>query len=116
MDQVPVSEDERLKIEIVQPRGLRVGGESVKTGTIANSSVSVVPTKGMAKDVRASVYATGDTGVKWGSAVASVRKGGEVVWNVKLNPGQSVKSMLEYEASFPTGEAVISAQDALAHR
>lgn len=36
------------------------------------------------------------------------KKGGEVAWNVKLNPGCGVRLCLEYEATFPGGEAVVS--------
>lgn len=113
LDQVPVSEDERLKIEIVTPKGLKVGGEGVRSGqsATANAAQGTI-SKGTAKDVRASMYGSGSGGestTKWGSAVATTKKGGEVVWNVKLNPGQGVKLVLEYEALFPAGEAVVSA-------
>ncbi|PVH70601.1 hypothetical protein DL98DRAFT_521519 [Cadophora sp. DSE1049] len=116
IDQVPVSEDERLKIEIANPRGLKVGGDPVRAGqsaftapAIASSSGSV---RGTAKDVRASVYGADRKEVaaqngKWGSAVATTKKGGEVIWNVMLNPGQGVRLALEYEATFPGGERVV---------
>ncbi len=116
LDQVPVSEDERLKIDIMSPRGLKVGGDSVPTGVSAFAGLAPVNTgmsnngKGTAKDVRASVYGVDGREFKdgkWGSAVATAKKGGEVAWNVKLNPGQGVKLVLEYEASFPAGETVI---------
>ncbi|KAH6713997.1 hypothetical protein BKA61DRAFT_575977 [Leptodontidium sp. MPI-SDFR-AT-0119] len=85
---VPVSEDERLKIEISNPRGLKVGGDPVRAGqsaftapAVASSSGSV---RGSAKDVRASVYSADGKEVaaqngKWGSAVATTKKSGEVV-------------------------------------
>jgi hypothetical protein len=101
LDQIPVSEDERLKIEIINPKGLKVGGEWVRTGSSAFQGVNT----GLAKDARASVYGEGSG--KWGSAVAMAKKGGEVAWNVKLNPGQGVKLVLEYEATFPGGETVV---------
>ena len=116
LDQVPVSEDERLKIDIMSPRGLKVGGDSVPTGLSAFAGLAPVNTgmssngKGTAKDVRASVYGVDGREFKdgkWGSAVATAKKGGEVAWNVKLNPGQGVKLVLEYEASFPAGETVV---------
>ncbi|TVY24310.1 Protein F37C4.5, partial [Lachnellula hyalina] len=111
LDQVPVSEDERLRIEITNPRGLKAGGEGVRAGT---SAFAVLPSptsgKGNAKDVRASVYGSDGKEIanngKWGSAVATAKKGGEVTWNVHLNPGQGVKLVLEYEATFPAGESV----------
>lgn len=120
LDQVPVSEDERLKIEITNPRGLKPGGESVRTGTSAFAGLPPATTglsaKGTAKDVRASVYGVSGDGKelskesKWGSAIATTKKGGEVSWNVMLNPGQGVKLVLEYEASFPAGETVVGVQ------
>ncbi|KAH7309278.1 hypothetical protein BKA65DRAFT_519538 [Rhexocercosporidium sp. MPI-PUGE-AT-0058] len=115
IDQVPVSEDERLKIEIANPRGLKVGGEGVRTGQSAfatsTTATSAGNVKGTAKDVRASVYGADGKDVgqggKWGSAIATTKKGGEVIWNVKLNPGQGVRLALEYEATFPGGERVV---------
>lgn len=101
LDQIPVSEDERLRIEIFNPKGLKVGGEGVRIGSNALQSVNT----GLAKDARASVY--GESNGRWGSAVATAKKGGEVSWNVKLNPGQGVKLVLEYEATFPGGETVV---------
>ncbi|KAE8441993.1 hypothetical protein EG329_004119 [Mollisiaceae sp. DMI_Dod_QoI] len=109
LDQVPVSEDERLKIEITNPRGLRPGGEGVRAGQSATAGVPPTTiSKGSAKEVRASSQGIETKDARWGTAVATAKKGGEVTWNVKLNPGQGVKLMLEYEASFPGGETVIS--------
>jgi hypothetical protein len=117
LDQVPVSEDERLKIEILSPRGLKAGGDGVPAGISAFAGLALANTglngKGTAKDVRASVYGVDGREFKdgkWGSAVATTKKGGEVSWNVKLNPGQGVKLVLEYEASFPAGETVVGVQ------
>ncbi|KAH7317289.1 hypothetical protein BKA65DRAFT_542010 [Rhexocercosporidium sp. MPI-PUGE-AT-0058] len=105
----------RLKIEISNPRGLKVGGDPVRAGqsaftapAVASSSGSV---RGSAKDVRASVYGADGKEVavqngKWGSAVATTKKSGEVVWSVKLNPGQGVRLALEYEATFPGGRGL----------
>ncbi|KAH8678938.1 hypothetical protein BGZ60DRAFT_402185 [Tricladium varicosporioides] len=125
LDQVPVSEDERLKIEILNPRGLKVGGDGIRTGTDALSHTSVAQgpaltrtetkSSGKAKDVRASIYGSSSTGKEisngngggWGTALATAKKGGEVVWNVKLNPGAAVRLNLEYEATFPGGEGVV---------
>lgn len=111
LDQVPVSEDERLRIEITNPRGLKAGGEGIRAGSSAFAGLpSPTSVKGNAKDVRASVYGSDGKEIanngKWGSAVATAKKGGEVTWNVHLNPGQGVKLVLEYEAMFPAGESV----------
>lgn len=68
-----------------------------------------------ASNARLSVY--GDDGTKaaaagndgkWGSAVATAKKGGEVNWNVKINPLRGCKLVLEYEATFPGGETVVA--------
>lgn len=112
LDQVPVSEDERLRIEITSPRGLKAGGDGVRTGSSVYAGLPVPNTgKSSAKEVRASVYGHDGKEIasnsKWGSAVATAKKNGEVSWNVKLNPGQGVKLVLEYEAAFPGGESMV---------
>ena len=43
---------------------------------------------------------------RWGSAVAAMRRNGEVVWKVKLNPGMGVRLGLEYDAKVPAGEGI----------
>lgn len=86
LDQVPVSEDEKLRVEILHPRGMAVGGNGVAAG---------LPGK------------EGKEELNWGRAVASLKKGGEVNWDVSLGAGKSVKLVLEYEMSLPTGERVI---------
>jgi hypothetical protein len=121
LDQVPVSEDERLRIEITAPRNLKPGSEPVRTGINATSSSALTPvptntggtlSKGSAQAVRASAYGSengkeAERQVKWGSAEAIAKKLGEVAWNVRLNPGCGVKLVLEYEATFPGGEMVV---------
>lgn len=85
-DQVPVSEDERLRIVVVTPKGMSVGGGGVGAGVAGKD-------KGGGGD--------------WGRAVAKLRKGGEVSWDVVLNAGKSVKLALEYEVAVPGGDSVI---------
>ena len=85
LDQVPVSEEERLRVEILQPAGLKIEGDAVKTGT------GIV----------------GKETEKWGKATAVLKKGGEVAWEVKIEAGRRVKLMLEYEARFPSSEMVV---------
>lgn len=114
LDQVPISEDERLRIEIVSPRGLRLGGESVPAGMASQSSNEGEDDLSPAAKTRTSVY--GDNGVKasgtgreigkWGSATAIAKKDGEVNWHVKINPLRGCKLALEYEATYPGGESV----------
>jgi uncharacterized protein (TIGR02231 family) len=86
-DQVPVSEDEKLRVDIMQPRGLVDGGAGVSTGAPGRD---------------------GKEHADWGRATAKLKKGGEILWDVKLNAGRSVKLGLEYECSFPTGEHAVN--------
>ncbi|KAK4185712.1 hypothetical protein QBC35DRAFT_476125 [Podospora australis] len=87
LDQVPVSEDEKLRIDVLYPRGMSVGGNGMLTGLAGGKE--------------------GPADQNWGRAVASLRKGGEVNWEVSLGAGKTVKLVLEYEMSLPTGERVI---------
>ncbi|KFX94679.1 hypothetical protein V490_04264 [Pseudogymnoascus sp. VKM F-3557] len=109
LEQVPISEDERLRIEILTPRGLRIGGEGVlagspKDGDKPRESIGSASGKSAAGAVRAGVY--GKDG-KWGSAVATAKKGGEINFNVKINPGRGCKLVLEYEVTYPGGETIV---------
>ncbi|KAF2395921.1 hypothetical protein EJ06DRAFT_501063 [Trichodelitschia bisporula] len=83
LDQVPVSQDERLKIEILEPRGLGREGDAVKTG-------------GSAVEGRK----------EWGRATAVLKKGGEIAFNVSLGKGQACVLKLEYGARMPSGETM----------
>jgi len=96
LDQVPVSEDEKIKIEVLQPKGL---------ATAWPGSIPVDNTSPAARTSLSSKDQNGD----WGSAKASFRspKLGEVQWDVELNAGKSVRLMLEYEITFPTDETVV---------
>ncbi|TID24877.1 hypothetical protein E6O75_ATG04082 [Venturia nashicola] len=95
MDQVPVSQDERLRIEIAQPKGLGKEGDAVKTGQAAKESMSGT------QAVSAST--------NWGKAVASLKKAGEVNWTVNLEKGQACLLKLEYEAKMPSAEVIVCA-------
>ncbi|KAL8782371.1 MAG: hypothetical protein Q9213_005449 [Squamulea squamosa] len=102
LDQVPVSEDDKLKVEILIPRGLsKEGSQAVRAGI---GQIN----EGTGK--KGSTYAednTSSSGGKWGKATAKMKKEGEIEWDVKLNPGQGVKLELEYEAKFPSGTGVV---------
>ena len=115
-DQIPVSDDEKLRVDVLQPKGLRNEGDHVLDGVAA--TVEAV-TRGTAvaqnnnKDSRdssalSSVDARGSgKEEKWGRAVATLKKGGEISWKLKLNPGQAVRLVLEYEARFPSSESIV---------
>ena len=87
LDQIPVSEDERLKVGVLQPSGLRNEGDVAKSGV--------------------GIAALGKSTEKWGRATAVLKKGGEVCWDVKIEPGRGVKLVLEYEARFPSTDMVV---------
>lgn len=91
LEQIPVSEDERLKIHITEPKGLVVGGAKQWAGQPKENADS--------KDCGAS---------DWGSAAAVAKKGGEVSYSVKINPGKGCKITLEYEVLYPGGERVVT--------
>lgn len=88
LDQVPVSNDERLKVEVIQPRGLRREGDSARSGT------GVAP--------------FGKEDPKWGKATAIFKKAGEICVNFKIEGGKSVKFAIEYETRHPAQDSVLS--------
>ncbi|KAM5375018.1 hypothetical protein ACJA88_007683 [Fusarium oxysporum] len=83
LDQIPVSEDDRLRVELLSPRGLTVEGPRQATGA---------PGRETAEDK------------DWGKAMASLKKSGQVSWEVSLNAGKAVKLGLEYSVSMPSGD------------
>ncbi|KAK0717953.1 hypothetical protein B0T26DRAFT_711427 [Lasiosphaeria miniovina] len=86
-DQVPVSEDEKLRIDILHPRGMTI------------AAADGIPTGRPGRDAKEEK--------DWGKASAVLKKGGEVSWDVELNAGRCVKLMLEYEVALPAGERVM---------
>lgn len=90
MDQVPATEDEKLKVELVHPRGLVLGGAEIPTGAQDGNSRE---------------------GRDWGKAVASMKKAGQIMWNVSLRAGKGAKLTLEYEVSLPAGERAVQVPD-----
>ncbi|CAG9938590.1 unnamed protein product [Clonostachys rosea f. rosea IK726] len=89
LDQIPVAEDERLRVDLLQPEGLVMDGESKPTG---------VPGRSFKEEDKA-----------WGRASAHLRKGGQVQWLVYLEPGKAVKLPLEYQVSVPNSEEAVQA-------
>jgi len=88
LDQIPKSQDERLKIDITQPKGLNKEGDSVRTGQNARE---------------------GQQATAWGKAVAALKKNGEVAWTVNLEKGQACLLKLDYEARLPSQETIVNA-------
>lgn len=86
-DQIPMSEDEKLRVDVLQPRGLDAKGVD-----IAND----LP-RGVKPD--------------WGMAKAFLRKEGQVHWEVRLTAGAAVKLTLEYDVALPVGELAVQAPE-----
>ncbi|KAM3086207.1 hypothetical protein ACMFMF_000161 [Clarireedia jacksonii] len=115
MDQVPISEEERLRVDVLVPRGLKADGEKIPTGLGLDDEMAMAAQAG--RGGGGSGAGSGSEMVKrrsikqdnWGTADAELKKSGEVVWHVKLHPGSGVKLVLQYEAGFPSGETVINA-------
>lgn len=118
LDQIPVSEDEKLRVDILQPKGLRNEGDQVLGGAAVTVEVvshgTAVAQNNNKNNWDSSVsssssYDARSSGKeeKWGKAVATLKKGGEIRWNVKLNPGQSVRLVTEYETKFPSSERIV---------
>ena len=82
LDQVPVSQDDKLRIEILTPDGLTVGRGNIRAGKPGLEAKN---------------------NANWGSARASLKENGEVTWDVTLNAGKAVCLNLEYGLAFPSG-------------
>lgn len=96
LDQVPVSEDEKLRITVLAPKGLVKAGDAVKAGVSAKEGSSGV-----------AMTETKDNKENWGNATARLKKGGEVSWMVKLEGRKGCKLGLQYETRFPSGRVAI---------
>lgn len=117
IDQIPVSDDEKLRVDVLQPKGLRNEGDHVLDGvaaTVETVSHGTAVAQNNNKNnpdssASSSSYDARSSGkeAKWGRAVATLKKGGEIRWNVKLNPGQGVRLVLEYEARFPSSDSIV---------
>ncbi|KAI9649978.1 hypothetical protein NHQ30_002567 [Ciborinia camelliae] len=119
MDQVPVSEEERLRVEVLVPRGLKPDGDRIATGLNLDDEMLQGGGRERERDrERERERSSGGGGEivrrsrksdAWGTADAELKKTGEVLWNVRLAPGAGVKLVLQYEAGFPSGETVVNA-------
>jgi hypothetical protein len=96
IDQVPVSQDERLRVAILQPRGLSKEGDSVRAGQAAKEG---------GKEVAAPTASVKEGA--WGKATATLKKNGEINWNVNLEKGAACLMKLEYDTRMPSGETIV---------
>ncbi|KAL7267816.1 hypothetical protein RUND412_009579 [Rhizina undulata] len=109
LDQIPVSEDERLKIGVLEPKGLKAEGDRAFIdangrciGAIAGESVS--------RSIRNSIAGVPPPGPRWNPAcggTVTYKKGGEIAWEIELEGGAEIKLPLDYEARVPGGEAIL---------
>ncbi|PGH03076.1 hypothetical protein GX51_04263 [Blastomyces parvus] len=83
LDQVPVSENESLQVNVLEPKGLDKEGDSAAV-TLDSSAVKA----------------------GWGSGRVSRLKGGEIMWQLAVEKGMEVKLTLVYEAKMPTGHQI----------
>jgi Domain of unknown function (DUF4139)/N-terminal domain of unknown function (DUF4140) len=109
-DQIPLPMDERIRLELAKPQGLRAIGDSVRAG----EGVKDETTSGGRSTGRGSVSTPGSGrpgGTReepWGRATASLNKQGKIEWTVYLNPGQKAALPLEYELRFPASDSLTS--------
>jgi hypothetical protein len=151
LDQIPVPEDERLKVNITAPRGLKDIDDVVKSGVgvdgkahgkgpkkqivaavASPNKLDNIPETGSIKNKsfnfnrRDSTLSSGSkpsesstpipapaatlpeakSGSGWGTAKASLKKNGEIRWDVDLNKGGCVALALEWECRMPSGEGL----------
>lgn len=83
LDQIPISEDERLKVHIVEPKGLEKSGDRAKLD---------LSTKVQPQGAKAEVH---------------LEKNGVVRWDVTLEKGKEVKLVLEYVTRLPNGQGLV---------
>ena len=88
LDQVPVSNEERLRVEVLQPRGLKREGDNFRTGT--------------------GITTAGKEDPKWGKAAAIFKKAGEICFDFKIEGGKGARFSVEYETRHPSNEQVLS--------
>ncbi|KAH7065555.1 hypothetical protein B0J12DRAFT_734860 [Macrophomina phaseolina] len=88
VDQVPVSEEERLRVAVTEPQGLVKGGGKVSAGMAGEE-------KG-----------EGVRGGQWGHATAVMAEGGRVEWTVEVEAGKSCRLPLEWEVRMPADKRI----------
>ncbi|KAE8359328.1 hypothetical protein BDV27DRAFT_55920 [Aspergillus caelatus] len=80
-DQIPVKDNEQMRIQVLEPKGLEKEGSEV--------DMALERDRGKGKAV--------------------MMRNGEVKWFIRLEPGKDVRMVLEYHAKVPDGNAVITA-------
>jgi len=94
-DQVPVSEEEKLRIAVKRPALKNVGD------TLGGAATNVKFFSGFEMGGKKPTSVPAGSGVK-----VELRKNGEVRWELSLEKGAKARVGLEYEARMPTGEVI----------
>ncbi|PWW76485.1 hypothetical protein C7212DRAFT_278832 [Tuber magnatum] len=94
-DQVPVSEEERLRIAVKRPAVKNIGD------TLQGAATNVRFFSGFEMGGKKPTSVSAGSGTK-----VELRKNGEVRWEIGLEKGAKAKVGLEYEARMPTGEVI----------
>lgn len=81
-DQVPVSEDENLRINIIEPKGLDKENDTADLKELLKKGEN-------------------------GKGDVLLGKNGQIKWNITLKPGKDIKLVLEYESRIPSGQQII---------
>ncbi|KAE8351134.1 hypothetical protein BDV28DRAFT_150257 [Aspergillus coremiiformis] len=81
LDQVPVSEDTELEVEVLEPKGLNKDGDEAK--------LEIEASHGKGRAIR--------------------EKKAEIKWEIQLEPGKDVRVVLEYGTKVPWGTEVDTA-------
>lgn len=81
-DQVPVSEDENLRIHIIEPKGLDKESDTANLHELLKKGEN-------------------------GKGDVLLGKNGQIKWNITLKPGKDIKLVLEYESRIPSGQQII---------
>ena len=103
-DQIPVSEDERLRIEILTPKGLQQENDRAQAGV---EFVNARTTQQRGHDAEKKASTSKSSGQTWGQAVAKLDKLGAIEWAVTLKAGKAVRLTLEYCIRHPGTEKAL---------
>ena len=96
-DQVPVSEDERIKVSLVSPTLLMPGSEEATLGGI----------KKMAQQVKVQKGVNAQWHGEHGDEDSAIGKDGKVKWDCELAAQEKLTLSLEYEVSAPAGVTLV---------
>lgn len=113
IDQIPISEDEKIKVSIVTPKGLEMPTDE-KKGNVVSTGVPLLsnsntPVGSSSASLAKRMSIRGDKNSShWGSAKAEMKKNGEVRWNVELRGGKGVGLGLDYQVGYPKEAGIIN--------